>query len=77
MKDFSEFSEYFPAKYGAIVESVRQSVENNIVDKTSFNMDPKDLTLLYLTIGKISIETSMLVLESYHKWLTESEQDSE
>lgn len=73
MKDFNDFSDYFHAEYGSIVEAVRESVENSIVDKTSFNMNPKDLSLLYLIIGKISVETSMKVLESYHKWITENE----
>lgn len=71
MKDFEDFSEYFPAAYGRIVEEVRNSVEKDIVEETTFGMDCKDYHLLYLMVGKISAETTVAVLREYHRWLSE------
>ena len=71
MKNFDDFYEYFPASYGAIVEHVRQSVENQIGDEKMTSLSPKDYALLQLMIGKISIETTLEVLRAYHKWVSE------
>lgn len=73
MKDFEEFAEFFPSAYGRIVESVRNSVEEEISKDATFNLSGKDYHLLYLMVGKISVETTIEVLREYHRWLSEEE----